>query len=207
MAQAVIRSVTSAAWRRTLAVMKSLLPAFTIVLLVSCAHGSPPSAFERSIYDIRTQLVEVVVMQTNFVIQGTNGTYHYRPVTNYAETYERIPKESVVTGIQTGGAIATTFGFGLGGIIATLVLGAYGAWATWSNQRKAKLNKTLGQNIETSFETIKLVTKGTVVSDKLQEEIKAQQVDAGVKEMAKEIVDAHVNTVKARESAERVVQA
>lgn len=206
MAEAVILAVTSATWRCKLTAMKSLLSAFALVLIIGCAHGSPPTAFERGIYDIRTQQVEAVTMRTNFVVDGTNSRYYYFPVTNFVEVEVRVPKESVKGTMSAVGAIGTGFGFPIAVPILGLLWGLYSWWAEWRNGQKKKAMKTLAQNVETSFETVKLATKNPIIADRLKEEIKAQQVDADVKEMVKGIVDSSVNTVKARESAERVVQ-
>lgn len=184
--------------------MKASLSVLFLTVLVGCAAGSPPSAFERSIYNIQTQVVEIVTWRTNAVIHGTNATIYVNPVTNHAEVYDRIPKESVVTGIQTGGQIATTFGFGLGGIIASLVLGAYGAFATWQNNRKKKSMEVLTNNVEVGHETI-LATAGAAVAAQFIEAIKSAQVKAGVKREIAAVVDSRVDKKEAKFEAESVV--
>lgn len=170
-------------------------------LLVGCATAQP-TATERALYHVSTNWVtnisQVAQMDTNRVV--TNIVLH----TNVFATYDLHPRESVISAVQAGGAVATTFGFGLGGIIATLLLGAYGSWITWRNSRNAKTAKVFSNNVEVGKAVINVVA-GPATEAQYVDAIKSAQVKAGVKDMAAAIVDNNVDTKEARFEAESVV--
>lgn len=182
--------------------MKLLLPAFLLALLVSCATGAPPNAFERAAYHVttnyQTQAVQIVQLNTNNL--ATNFVW----VTNISERYQFDPKPEVVTAIQTAGTVATTFGFGVGGIIASILLGAYGAWAKWQSNRRGALNGVLTNNVQVARETI-LATAGAATEAQFVDAIKSAQVKAGVKDDAADVKDSKVDEKEAREEAASVV--
>lgn len=185
-----------------LSAMKHLSALFVLLLIAGCATGAPPSAVERAIYTVttnwHTQIVPVAVFGTNNSIVATNY------LTNIVAAYDLTPKESVVTGIQAGGTIGTMLGFGPSGAIATLVLGLLSAWAGWRSNRKGKLNVALAQGIETAREIL-ISTSGRNVEKRFVEEVKSQQVEAGVKAEATKVSRENVNTSDAKDSAEKVM--
>lgn len=102
--------------------------------------------------------------------------------------------------------ITNEAGFGWGGIVTSVVLGIFSAWQTWNAQRKAKVAAVFAQNIETAREVIK-ASSGSALENSYVEQIKAAQRTAGVKEMAKTIVDAKVDSATAKDAAVNVLSA
>jgi hypothetical protein len=184
-------------------VLKPFLTVGLLVLLVGCATGSPPTATERALYQVTTNFVtnvnQVAVVGTNGVVTATNW------VTNVFQTFDLQPRASVEAGIRAGGVAATGFGFGLGGVIATILTAVYGAWATWKNVQNAKLAATFANNVQVYREVVRAQPSGTVLDEKLKEQIKAQQVESGVKEQAAKVVETKVNTVEAKAAAKNVL--
>jgi hypothetical protein len=81
----------------------------------------------------------------------------------------------------------------------------YGAWATWKNVQNAKLAATFANNVQVYREVVRAQPSGTVLDEKLKEQIKAQQVESGVKEQAAKVVETKVNTVEAKAAAKNVL--
>lgn len=176
-----------------------------LTLIVGCATGAPPSAFERTAYTVTTNFVTNI----NAVVQigASNNVVATNFVTNVFSQYQLEPRPEVIAGIQTAGTVATTFGFGLGGVIVSVLLGAYGAYAKWQSARRGKANVVLTNNIEVGHETI-LATAGAAVAAQFIEAIKSAQVKAGVKEDIAAVVDNNVDEQEARmEAASLVAQA
>lgn len=179
-----------------------LLASLLLLTIVGCATGAPPSALERTLYSVttnyHTQVIPVAIIGTNATVTATNY------VTNVVATYDLHERESVRTGVSAGGAVASTFGFGAGGVIASILLGLYGAWAKFKNVKSNKLNVVLSQGIETARE-IMVATSGVNVEKRFVEEMKSQQVDADVKKEATKVSSENVNTAEAKKSAEDVI--
>jgi hypothetical protein len=184
--------------------VKPLLSLLFLMVLVGCATGSsPPSSIERALYHVttnyHTNVVPVAVISSNSVVTATNY------VTNVFATYGLEEKEAVTSTIGVGGQVATGFGFGGGGIIASLILGALAAWAQWKNSKNKKLAKANSQGLETGRYVI-AATAGPAVEAKFVESVKSIQVEAGVKNMATKISSEDVNNLKAKEAAEKVLE-
>lgn len=183
------------------------LPAIALLtVLVGCAHGQP-SAIERTIYDVRTQIVAVVTLKTNYVIApGTTNLVPVAiiPVTNYAEQYQLEPKQAVTSGIVTASGVAGTFGIGWAGALGTLLAMAYAGWAEYRNSRKKKTLTAFGQHIETAREVIKLQPGGVAMEERFMDSIQSEQVKAGVKSEAAEVASNRVDTREAKETAASV---
>lgn len=180
-----------------------LAAALLASVLLGCAHGQP-SAFERTIYDVRTQVVAVVTLQTNYVIApGTTNPVpiSVSPVTNLAEQYELQPKPTITSTIVTASGIAGTFGLGWAGALGTLLATAYAGWAEYRNSRKKKTLTTFGQHIETAREVIKLQPGGALMEVRFMDSVKSSQVKAGVKADAAQIVENRIDTEQAKTSA------
>lgn len=186
--------------------MKAFLSALFLASLLGCAHGQP-SAIERTIYDVRTSIVAVVVLKTNYVIApGTTNLVPISivPATNYAETYQLEPKQSVTSGIVTASGVAGTFGIGWAGALGTLLAMAYGGWAEYRNSRKKKTLTVFGQNIETAREVMKLQPGGAATEARFMDSVKSEQVKAGVKSESAEVANNRVDTREAKETAASV---
>lgn len=179
-----------------------LLTTALLTFFIGCASSAPPNAFERTAYLVTTNYVTnaVQVVQLNEEKVATNLVW----VTNVFAQYQLDPRPEVVAAVTTGGTVATTFGFGAGGIIASILLGAYGAYAKWQSARRGALNTVLTNNVQVARETI-LATAGVGTEQEFVDAIKSAQVKAGVKELAAAAVDSKVDEKEAREEAASVV--
>lgn len=182
--------------------LKAFLTVGLLTLLVGCASGAPPSGLERALYQVTTNYFTSIVQvaeinPSNNVV--TNVTFR----TNIIQAFDLHPRASIETTIQSAGIVSTAFGFGPGGIISTLLLSIYAAWAEWRNSRKSKAVTALTQNIETARAILKI--QSTVIDLKYKESIKAEQVEAGVKALVAEVVSTKVNAVKAQETARKIL--
>lgn len=180
--------------------MRPLLAALFLASLVGCASGSPPSSFERALYHVttnyQTNVVGVSLVDTNRVV--TNIVYQ----TNISQVVTLHPRESVVSGIKAGGAVATTFGFGLGGVVALVVGGIYAGWATWKNARDGKALAVLTQAVETGREIIKTTPQGKELEENYIEWLKQNQRTAGVIALVGAVVEENVDNAAAKAAAE-----
>lgn len=180
--------------------------ALALLTFAGCAHGQP-TAFERGIYDVTTQRVELVTLKTNYVLLP--GTTNLVPtaivtVTNYGEAYHYTTKPVVTSTISTASGVAGTFGFGWAGALGTLIASALAGWAQYRSSRRAKLNKSLGQSLETSREIMKLQPGGAAREARFMESVKSDQVKAGVKADAADLANTKVDTMEAKETAATV---
>lgn len=177
--------------------------ALALLTFAGCAHGQP-TAFERGIFDIRTNWVMEVTLKTNVVLQGTNTIVVIQPVTNAVETHTYATKPIVTSTISTASGVAGAFGFGWAGAVGTLIASALAAWAQYKSSRRGKLNKSLGQSLETSREIMKLQPGGAATESRFMDSVKSEQVRAGVKAEAAELASNHVDTREAKETAASV---
>lgn len=176
------------------------LPAIALLtVLVGCASAQP-SAFERGIYNVTTQRVEVVVLRTNVTATATNIV----AVPAFIEIPILNPRETVVGGIQTAGQVGATFGLPWLTPVLGLLGGLYAWWAEYRNSRKKKTLTAFGQHIETAREVIKLQPGGVAMEERFMDSIQSEQVKAGVKSEAAEVASNRVDTMEARESAASV---
>lgn len=179
------------------------LASIFLLTLIGCATGAPPNSLERQAYYITTNWVPEVqgqIVLSNNVITGTNY------VTGLVARPHFEPRQEVKAVLETGGTVGTALGQVWVAPLMGLLWGAYTWWAEKRNSDKKKAMVIFGQNIETYSEVTKAQPGGVILDAKVKEEIKAQQVDAGVKKMAAEVHDENVNTVDAKESAERAMR-
>lgn len=179
--------------------MKTLLAVLFLASLIGCAHGQP-SAFERTIYNVTTQRVEVVVLRTNVTATSTNVV----AVPSIIEIPVLEPKPAVTSGIVTASGVAGTFGIGWAGALGTLLASLYAGWAEYRNSRKKRTLTTFAQNIETAREVIKLQPGGVATEARFMDVVKSDQVKAGVKSDAADIAETRVDTQEAKETAASV---
>lgn len=177
--------------------------ALALLTFAGCAHGQP-TAFERGIYDIRTNWVMEVTLKTNVVLQGTNTIVVIQPVTNAVETHTYATKPIVTSTISTASGVAGTFGFGWAGALGTLVMSALAAWAQYRSSRRGKLNQVHTNSLQVGREMI-LATAGPEAEAEFVDSMSSAQVKAGVKELAVAVKDSHVDEKEAREEAASVV--
>lgn len=179
------------------------LPAIAILtVLVGCASGAPPSGIERALYEVTTNYVTNVY---NFVQIDTNRVVtNVVLATNITASYD-LHKSSAVTGtISAAGVVGAGFGLPWLAPVLGLLGGLYAWWAEFRNARKATINKTFAQHIETAREVIKLQHGGSATEVRFMDAVKSEQVRAGIKADAAELAHNHVDTMEAKETAATV---
>lgn len=170
-----------------------------LTLIIGCASAQP-TAFERGIYDVSTQHVEVLVLRTNVTATATNVI----AVPATIELQRLNPNPKVIAGIQTAGQMGATFGIPWLTPVLGLVGGLYAWWAEYRNSRKAKANGVLTNNVQVARETI-LATAGANTEREYVDAIKSSQVKAGVNDDIATIKESKVDEKEAREEAASVV--
>ena len=142
-------------------------------LLSGCKTA--PTAVENAIFDIRTNLVPVVITRTNYVpitnIVTTFVTNEFQQtvevpvvhvvtetnVTTLTNTFEStswVTRTNVADTIQKAGRIADVFAPGLGSLASAIALGLLGIWGT--ARQKNKQISSLGATAEVLTQTIEV---------------------------------------------------
>lgn len=173
--------------------MKSFLSLpFLALLLAGCAM-TKPNAVDRLLYNVQTNWTVAIVTQTNTVQQTnlvsvtnvtgqvltTTNVVTERQVvteTNQVPTVTLAPKPAVETGIQTGGGILGSF-TGWGGLIGTVLLGAYHLYGQVRNKQVAG---ALVQGLETAREVVRSTPQGQQLAAGLTSYLVRTQGAAGV---------------------------
>jgi hypothetical protein len=210
----------------------SLLTAFFIALcLWGCA--SAPTKLEQGLFDIKTNYVPVVVLQTNTVWQ-TNAVIETRTLTNaqnvvipfYVTNTVTIPSYSLVTVTQQipqyeylpgagssnataiGGSIGNIASPGVGGPIAAAVLSlVFGAWR-WVRSNKATATATnTAQVVEVARDLIKTLPNGQSYDAVLVNWMQGHQAEAGVTAEILDILAKNVDSDAAKETVKQLQSA
>lgn len=179
--------------------IKTCLPVAFLALLVGCASAQP-NAFDRTLFHVTTQKVEVVLLRTNVTATATNIV----AVPGYIEIPHYEPRQEVLSGLNAAGQ-ATGTAFPLAAPIIGLIGAAYAAWAEIRNKQKAKLNGSLAQSLEVGRETIKAVA-GEAAEQRFVDHVESNQVSSGVKDIAAKVSATTVNKLEAKAAAEDVVK-
>jgi hypothetical protein len=190
------------------------------VLCVGCASsGKPiqPNAFDRTLFNIETNLTPAVSVQTNTVVVTnavtvTNdaGVVTWQTnvvlatnvchVTNFIPQYELAPKEAAETAIKaTGGVVGGLFGFG--GLAATLLGGVY---HTYMQIRNRRINAALTQAIETGREVLKSTPQGQQLDAAYVQWLQQHQTQAGVINAVAGMVNSFVDNDAAKAAAQLI---
>lgn len=181
--------------------MKTLLAFSILTLLALNARSAPP------FYSVTTNYVTNVFPIAQLNSNAIGGVItNVVLMTNIVGVPELHAKPIVEETIQKVGASATESGYPLVAIAGNLLLAILAAFAGWKNQRAKKLAEVLAQGFETSREVIKNQPDGHALESALVREVKAQQVEAGVKEEAAKVSANKVNPVEAKEAADRVAK-
>ena len=193
---------------------KSLLLAIPLSLLTlfcSCATQPPPSAIEQKLFNIQTNYVPVVLLETNIVL-ATNyvsdqpvlvTNYVFVPTTNLEPQYTFSPNTNAAAIAQAAGNIG---GFwGVGGITGTMAGALFSLWA-WFRSRQAGLTAdTLAQVIETGRQILLSLPNGEQYDEAWKTWMIQHQAEAGVVEQVAQIVGNVVDTDSARGAAQAIV--
>lgn len=169
--------------------MKPLLASlFLLTLIAACSGG------ERKAYFLNTNWVPQLKQD------GTNVTTNMVGVI----TPEEAPLAVPVAPQAAKAVKADDPGSGLVGIITTLIAALLGAFFKWQQLRQKKLNTVMGQGYEVSREIVKS-SAGAATEAKMVEQMKSDQVDAGVKGMGFDLSSNRVNTYDAKRTADAIL--
>ena len=167
----------------TMKITKPLLLALhlsLITLLSACATQPPPSALEQKLFNVQTNYIPVVLLQTNIVL-ATNyvadpaapeagaplpvivTNYVFVPATNLAPQYAFSPNTNAAAIAQAAGSVGDFWG--VGGIAGTAAGALFSLWA-WVRNRQAGLTAaTLAQVVETGRQLLLSLPHGEQYDD------------------------------------------
>lgn len=198
--------------------MIGLLCGAALVTFTGCsligANPSAPTSVEKTIFTVKTNYVDVVVLKTNLVttyeiVTKTNEVGIPSSVTNVVTvtnvqpvivptpTFTLTPSDTSKAVVQTGGGILSTFYPGVGGMVASGILALL---AVWGRMRSTKLGNTaaaVAQEVEALREFIKSLPQGAQYDSAITAFLQAHQVEAGV---TKEILQILANDVSNQEA-------
>lgn len=201
-----------------------------LLLLAGCA-GTPPTKFDTTVFEIKTNYVPSVVNQTNTVWK-TNEVYTTVTVTNsdhvlvqqYATNYIPVPQLVIqtITNIipvydyqqgsnaakikETAAAVGNIVAPGVGGPIAGAITGLLLTGYGWfrSSKRSATIAGNLAQVVEASREVLKTVPNGNVYDAKMVEWMQNHQAEAGVLQDVIALLGKSVNNADAQVVAKQI---
>lgn len=212
--------------------MKTTLIVLALVALLAegCAafgpNPSPPTKFEQTIYDVKTNVVQQVVIRTNFVTQivpvavfQTNSVGvlltnyvtvsqvvpQYVTITNTTETYLLTPKASTVADTQVAGSVSNLMVPGSGGLVAGILAGLFTMWGKLRSSKQT--GSALAQNIETMREFLKTLPNGSKYDLVLTTFMQAHQAEAGVLNQVLDILNNTVSNAQAQGSVKEIQNA
>lgn len=197
---------------------------------VGCATltARPPSAFEGKVYDVKTNQVPVVVLQTNIVtITQTNQvlqtnvvtgvvtltnlvtietTPHIITITNIIPAYEFTPKPATTDTITGVGSLVNAIIPGFGGLVTTIGTGLVGLWGYLrTKKQRNEWAGNLSQAIETARSVIKSLPNGNQVGSAFDKFLIDHQTDADLAKQIAAIVDQYVLPTQARGTATAIL--
>lgn len=201
----------------------------TMALLAGCASG-PPTALEREFYDIRTNVIPVIVPVTNVVEQTnwatvtvtnrveivaekevvvpvTNVVLHsvwatnIVNVTNWVEAYTFVPGTNATALTETARGIGSLWG-PFGELAGLIVGGLFGLWGVMRSNRANKTAAVLAQVIETGKQLLRLTPQGQGLDAAWTSWMKEHQRETGTMLAVIQLL----NTVVDEPSAKRVAK-
>lgn len=199
--------------------------ALSAATLIGCA-STTPTKLEQKLFDIQTNIVEVVktntVFKTNYVVQTvqniiplpTGSVTNYTvitnavavpiqlPATNYIESYAFKPNETAAT-IQTTGGMIGSF-FGAGGLVTTLLGGIFSAWAAWRSRKNGQTAVALSQIIETGSEVLKSLPQGAAYDAAWKSWMQAHQAETGTIQNVLKILQNVTDNSTAQKAAKEI---
>ena len=229
-------------WRWTMARMMSRLslnmkklllslPILCLAALTACSAltSAPPTKVESALFDIKTNYVPVVAVQTNVVtVTQTNMVTVRNPVTevmyqtnqvsvvsvgtntvtvtNLVPAYDFTVKTNVSNDVSAIGAVASTFFPGFGGLISTGIAGLLGLWATMRTKSQGnQIAANLTQAIQTARSVIKSLPNGAAIGAQFDNFLVQHQTDANLLDEIGAIVDSTVNNDQAQGAATKII--
>lgn len=202
-----------------------------VAMLIGCA-STPPTAFEQKLFNVQTNYYPIIVVQTNTVtltntvvkqVEVTNAVgivipqYFTNTITVPVPVLQtqivQIPAYTYLPGTNgtaqsikdTAGLIGTIVAPGVGGPIATAIVGLILAGWSWVRGSKASATaNNLAQTIETARELIKTLPNGATIDATLTNWMQQHQAEAGVLPQVLDILEANVDNQAARQAAEQL---
>lgn len=208
-----------------------ILIAAVCALIAGCTafrNGAPPTAFERSLYDVRTNYTPTVVVQTNVIPVTTYQTntvtvnvtnpvgvveWHTNiavvPVTQYqtniASVTNQTPNYYYAPNSRLTGAEGAVSAIPIYGTLASTALAGLAAlWGWVRSSKNGAAGATLAQSIETMREFIKQLPNGAVYDSALVQWLQQHQADTGTLTTVLNIIDQSVKNPDAQIAAQQV---
>lgn len=163
--------------------MKWLLT-FILILVAGCSTTQrPPSALEQHFFNVETNTVPIVIVQTNIVwltndagaVLATNTTILR---TNQAETYAFTPNERADAVTQIGRAVGSPFG--VGELVGMGLAALFGLYGTLRSRKANKTAAVLAQIIETGRAVLQSTPQGQQLDERWVQWMQRHQAEAGV---------------------------
>lgn len=160
---------------------------------------SAPGSVERRVFDVETNFVPRVVLQTNAVsvtnvvtefrtnevgviVTRTNELivprYNLITVTQAVETYTLTPNAASIATAQSVGGVVNAFAPGIGTALGGALIGLLAAWGKLRSTKR--VGTVLAQNIETVREFLKTLPNGAQYDSVITQVMQKHQVEAGV---------------------------
>lgn len=199
---------------RVLRLLGLVCLAHLVVLTVSagCAAMRPPTAVERQLFTIHTNVVERVVTVTNVVtlVAGTeaNGAVlatNVARATNRVEETTWTPSPTAERVQQVGQAVGDYFG-PFGKLIGVLIGGIIAGWGTLRASRANKVAATMAQIIETGRKALQETPQGRALDEQWVIWMKAHQRQIGIYTDVARILENVVNEESAQRAAAELIR-
>jgi hypothetical protein len=177
-----------------------------VYLLSGCAT-KPPTALEQRWFDISTNRIPAIVLQTN-VVTVTNlvGVPIFQTnvvsATNYSEEYTYKPGAGAQSIRETGTAVGNIFG--VGGLVGTAIGGLFSLWGVMRSKKSYVTAANLSQTIETMREFIRQLPDGQTMDNELINWMQLHQAEAGVLNQVLTLLEKEVNTQDAKVAADHI---
>lgn len=183
--------------------MKKLCLISAALIILGCST-TPPTKTEQALFNITTNYVPVLTLQTN-IVDKTNIVVVPVYTTNVLYTYD--VKTNGLPATLTG--VAATIGNiaapGVGGPIAGAVIPSLLAiWAWVRGSKKSAVANNLAQSIETTRQLIKTLPNGPAIDDQLTSWMQQHQAEVGVLPQVLDILDKTVDTPAAKEASDQI---
>jgi len=168
--------------------------AVSIALFAGCS--STPAPWETKFYDIKTNTTPVIVATTNAADNVI--TYRTNVIVEYIYTFNT----NAVAAAQIGGSVAAPFG--LGGVVASGLLGIASIWGAIRSRRLTKVAAGLVQGIEVASEVLRTTPQGNELDEKLKTWLQAHQAESGTIASVLALMNSTVDNAEAREVAAKL---
>lgn len=199
--------------------------------LTACSafrNGAPPTAFERSLYDVHTNYVPTVTVQTNVIPVTTYQTntvtvtvtnpvgvveWHTNvavvPVTqyqtNYASVTNQTPNYTYAPNSRLTGAEGAVSAIPVYGTLASTALAGLAAvWGWFRSSKNGAAGATLAQSIETMREFVRQLPNGNVYDTALTQWLQQHQADTGTLTTVMNILENSVSNPDATIAAQQI---